>query len=114
MGVDDLFYLCFQAPHAALLNHPADPPTTTMQRLKALLTGSLPTFLDVGSCFSAGVITEDNVVWQAVNAGKRVAVVGDDTWSQLFPHHLAISRPFPSFNVKDLHSVDDGVFAVRC
>ena len=26
----------------------ADPPTTTMQRLKGIFTGSLPTFLDVG------------------------------------------------------------------
>lgn len=26
----------------------ADPPTTTMQRLKGLTTGSLPTFVDAG------------------------------------------------------------------
>ena len=83
---------------------PADPPTTTMQRVKALLTGSLPTFLDIGSVFAGGTITEDNVVSQALAAGKRVGAVGDDTWSQLFPNNLTFSKPFPSFNVKDLHS----------
>ena len=92
---------------------PADPPTTTMQRIKALLTGSLPTFLDVGSIFTGGTITEDNVISQALAAGKRVGAIGDDTWSQLFPNSLNFSMPFPSFNVKDLHTVDDGVQHVR-
>ncbi len=36
--------------------------------------------------------------------------MGDDTWTKLFPHsHFTKSFPFPSFNVKDLHTVDDGV-----
>ncbi|XP_059635878.1 GPI ethanolamine phosphate transferase 3 isoform X2 [Cornus florida] len=35
-------------------------------------------------------------------------MMGDDTWLQLFPHHFNGSYPFPSFNVKDLHTVDDG------
>lgn len=30
----------------------ADPPTTTMQRLKALTTGTFPTFIDVSSNFN--------------------------------------------------------------
>ncbi|KAG5579730.1 hypothetical protein H5410_050357 [Solanum commersonii] len=34
--------------------------------------------------------------------GKRVVMMGDDTWVQLFPQHFNISHPFPSFNVKDL------------
>ena len=32
----------------ALFRFIADPPTTTMQRLKGLTTGSLPTFVDAG------------------------------------------------------------------
>ena len=31
----------------------ADPPTTTMQRLKGLTTGSLPTFIDVSANFAS-------------------------------------------------------------
>lgn len=40
----------------------ADPPTTTMQRLKALTTGTLPTFIDAGSNFATPEINEDNII----------------------------------------------------
>ena len=33
----------------------------TMQRLKGLTTGSLPTFIDVGSNFGSTAISEDNI-----------------------------------------------------
>lgn len=42
----------------------ADPPTTTMQRIKALTTGSLPTFIDAGSNFATAEINEDNLIDQ--------------------------------------------------
>lgn len=42
----------------------ADPPTTTMQRLHALTTGSLPTFIDANSNFATAEISEDNVIDQ--------------------------------------------------
>ena len=35
--------------------------------------------------------------------------MGDDTWEGLFPGTFNKSFPFPSFNVKDLHTVDNGV-----
>lgn len=34
--------------HSLLAKFYADPPTTTMQRLKGLTTGGLPTFMDAG------------------------------------------------------------------
>ncbi|KAK3440722.1 hypothetical protein EUGRSUZ_B01002 [Eucalyptus grandis] len=86
----------------------ADPPTTSLQRLKGLTSGGLPTFVDVGNSFGAPAITEDNLINQLVQNGKRVLMMGDDTWVQLFPHHFKRSYPFPSFNVKDLHTVDNG------
>ncbi|KAJ7980495.1 GPI ethanolamine phosphate transferase 3 [Quillaja saponaria] len=78
----------------------ADPPTTSLQRLKGLTTGGLPTFIDVGNSFGAPAILVQN--------GKRVVMMGDDTWMQLFPQHFEKSYPYPSFNVKDLHTVDNG------
>lgn len=39
--------------------------------------------------------------------------MGDDTWQQLLPEAFTESHPYPSFNVKDLHTVDDGVWEVR-
>ncbi|XP_022536837.2 GPI ethanolamine phosphate transferase 3 isoform X2 [Astyanax mexicanus] len=87
----------------------ADPPTTTMQRIKGFTTGSLPTFIDVGNNFASSAVLEDNLVHQLGQAGKRVVFMGDDTWVSLFPRKFHRSLPFPSFNVKDLHTVDNGI-----
>ncbi|XP_077593400.1 GPI ethanolamine phosphate transferase 3, catalytic subunit [Stigmatopora nigra] len=87
----------------------ADPPTTTMQRIKGLTTGSLPTFVDVGNNFASSAVLEDNLIHQFAQVGKRVVFMGDDTWESLFPKKFYRSLPFPSFNVKDLHTVDNGI-----
>jgi len=78
----------------------ADPPTVTMQRLKALTTGSLPTFVDVSNNFDSSEIAEDNIIHQAVTAGRDVVFMGDDTWMNLFPTSFTRAYPFPSFNVR--------------
>nr|XP_057913920.1 GPI ethanolamine phosphate transferase 3 isoform X1 [Doryrhamphus excisus] len=87
----------------------ADPPTTTMQRIKGFTTGSLPTFVDIGNNFASSAILEDNLIHQLGQVGKRVVFMGDDTWDSLFPQKFHRSLPFPSFNVKDLHTVDNGI-----
>ncbi|GLC62228.1 hypothetical protein PLESTB_001857500 [Pleodorina starrii] len=82
-----------------------------MSRLKAILTGGLPTFLDIGQSFSAAAISEDNLLAQMRARGMRVVVMGDDTWAQLAPPaHYAACHPYPAFDVRDLHTVDDGVW----
>ncbi|XP_057979081.1 GPI ethanolamine phosphate transferase 3 isoform X2 [Malania oleifera] len=97
-----------QRSSARIFKAIADPPTTSLQRLKGLTTGGLPTFIDVGNSFGAPAIVEDNFIQQLVQNGKRVVMMGDDTWTQLYPHHFNKSYPYPSFNVKDLHTVDNG------
>ncbi|KAI0017327.1 GPI ethanolamine phosphate transferase 3-like protein [Xylariomycetidae sp. FL0641] len=89
----------------------ADPPTATLQRLKGLTTGTLPTFFDMGSNFAGTSIEEDNLLLQFREQGKRIAHLGDDTWTALFPDYFQpnISRAYDSFNVWDLHTVDNGV-----
>ncbi|OMJ21005.1 GPI ethanolamine phosphate transferase 3 [Smittium culicis] len=130
-----------------LLRFRADPPTTTLQRLKGLTTGQLPTFIDAGSNFAGSAIAEDNWLKQfAINylkkpttppniltesslPQKNLVFLGDDTWSSLFPSELyhsanssnqnkisnnspwTFSRPFPSLDVWDLDTVDDGVIS---
>ncbi|CAM9654286.1 unnamed protein product, partial [Ectocarpus sp. 12 AP-2014] len=37
--------------------------------------------------------------------------MGDDTWTSLYPTYFSRSYPFPSFNTRDLHTVDDGVLS---
>lgn len=50
-----------------------DPPTTTLQRIKGITTGSLPTFVDMGSNFGASSILEDSLIRQLHTSGKRVS-----------------------------------------
>lgn len=110
-----------------------------MQRLKGLTTGSLPTFVDQTSNFNSPRITEDTILHQVSNSGRNSLFAGDDTWMDLFPGRFVYinkvnkytkwnessfvgilifqfcldsfleAYPYPSFNVKDLHTVDDGV-----
>ncbi|TFY70670.1 hypothetical protein EVG20_g2335 [Dentipellis fragilis] len=96
-----------------LFNAHADPPTTTLQRIKGIVTGSLPTFVDMGTNFGASSIAEDSIVKQLQLVNKSIAFMGDDTWLSVFPtsFHPNMSHPFDSFNVEDLHTVDNGVIA---
>ena len=87
----------------------ADPPTTTMQRLKGLTTGSIPTFIDVSANFASYEINEDNIIDQLIERGRKVVFAGDDTWLSLFPNRFTRTYPFPSFDVWDLDTVDRGV-----
>ncbi|KAL7753264.1 mannose-ethanolamine phosphotransferase gpi13 [Sorochytrium milnesiophthora] len=87
----------------------ADAPTTTMQRLKALTTGNLPTFIDMGNNFAGTAIHEDNVIAQLQRNGFRMMFTGDDTWMGLYPTQFAEQHPYPSFDVWDLDTVDNGV-----
>lgn len=115
-----LFHNAFTTPYriasqspknAVLLPFIADPPTTTLQRLKGLTTGTLPTFIDAGSNFAGNSIEEDNMISQLHALGKRMAFMGDDTWMALFPGMFEpeMEHPYESLNVWDLHTVDNGV-----
>lgn len=97
--------------NAVLLKFMADPPTTTLQRLKGLTTGSLPTFIDAGSNFNGDLVEEDNWILQLHKNDKRVAFMGDDTWTAMFNDYLCptLNFPYDSLNVWDLHTVDNGV-----
>lgn len=99
-----------EKPDRSLLyNAYSDPPTATLQRIKGLTTGSLPTFVDIGSNFGGSAILEDSLILQMQRAGLRTAFMGDDTWETVFPGAFNQSYPFDSFNVEDLHTVDRGV-----
>ena len=55
-----------------LFNAYADPPTATLQRIKGLVTGSLPTFVDIGHNFGGASIAEDSIIQQLQRANKTV------------------------------------------
>ncbi|SPO39931.1 related to GPI13 - protein involved in glycosylphosphatidylinositol biosynthesis [Pseudozyma flocculosa] len=108
-------------PSSFLAHFLADAPTTTLQRLKGLTTGTLPTFIEAGANFGGmGKVGEDN--WlehfrlKAIRDGARndsagLAFAGDDTWSTVFPSIFDADKTwsYDSFNVEDLDTVDRGV-----
>lgn len=107
-----LYSMFDQHPDQTLLfKFLADPPTTTLQRLKGLTTGSLPTFVDAGSNFAGTEVEEDSWILQMDRLNKTVAFMGDDTWTALFNSKIdpILNYPYPSLNVWDLHTVDNGV-----
>lgn len=69
----------------------ASPPTITMPRVKAITTGSVPSFLDVVLNFaesdtSSTLANQDT--WLAQMRAKpegKLVMYGDDTWLKLFP-----------------------------
>lgn len=66
-----------QPRHSFIFNTFSDPPTTTLQRIKGITTGSLPTFVDIGNSFGGSAVDEDSVVNQLRLSGKRVRPPGD-------------------------------------
>ncbi|XP_010120629.1 PREDICTED: GPI ethanolamine phosphate transferase 2, partial [Chlamydotis macqueenii] len=87
----------------------ANPPTVTMPRIKALMTGSIPGFIDVIVNLNSPALLDDNLIWQAKTAGKRIIFYGDDTWVKLFPKHFVEYDGTTSFFVSDFTEVDDNV-----
>jgi len=88
----------------------ADAPTTTSQRIKAIATGTIPAIVEAGSNFNSDEILYDSLVAQM---NGRAVVLGDDTWTGLFPNPALWRQTYtyPSFNVSDLDSNDDNVAA---
>ena len=50
----------------------ADPPTTSSQRVKGMMTGSFPSYVEFLSCFRGLPVHEDSFIHQLVDAGKKV------------------------------------------
>ncbi|KAJ3269239.1 mannose-ethanolamine phosphotransferase gpi13 [Terramyces sp. JEL0728] len=103
--------LTTQPRNSLLFRGLADPPTTTLQRLMAIVTGALPTLVDAGSNFEGASLKEDNILEKILKRNQRVVSLGDDTWDKLFPSGFNESHFYPSFEVWDLHSLDKGVLS---
>uniref|UniRef100_A0A672QDE1 Phosphatidylinositol glycan anchor biosynthesis class G (EMM blood group) n=1 Tax=Sinocyclocheilus grahami TaxID=75366 RepID=A0A672QDE1_SINGR len=78
-------------------------------RHQALTTGSIPGFIDVVMNLNSPALLEDNLIWQAKSAGKRIIFYGDDTWVRLFPKHFMEHDGTTSFFVSDYTEVDNNV-----
>ncbi len=74
-------------------------------RHQALTTGSIPGFIDVVMNLNSPALLEDNLIWQANSAGKRIIFYGDDTWVRLFPKLFMEHDGTTSFFVSDYTEV---------
>ncbi|KAK2605313.1 hypothetical protein N8I77_008161 [Diaporthe amygdali] len=93
----------------------ATSPTVTMPRIKAITTGSIPSFLDVilnidEGDESSSLASQDTWLAQmkAKNTGKLI-MYGDDTWLKLFPNFFDRADGTSSFFVADFTEVDNNV-----
>lgn len=78
--------------------------------LQALTTGSIPGFIDVVMNLNSPALLEDNLIWQAKTAGKRIVFYGDDTWVRLFPKHFMEYDGTTSFFVSDYTEVSGSLW----
>ncbi|XP_016051348.1 PREDICTED: GPI ethanolamine phosphate transferase 2 isoform X2 [Miniopterus natalensis] len=93
-------YLVEKGPSRSFVAE-AKPPTVTMPRIKAMMTGRLPGFVDVIRNLNSPALLEDNIITQAKEAGKRIIFYGDETWVKLFPKHFVEYDGTTSFFVSD-------------
>ncbi|KAK5723061.1 major facilitator superfamily transporter protein [Elasticomyces elasticus] len=93
----------------------ASPPTVTMPRVKALTTGSVPSFADLifnldESGSGSTLATQDTWLAQIKARGGKLIFYGDDTWLRLFPgDFFERSDGTSSFFVSDFTEVDNNV-----
>ncbi|MCJ1240265.1 major facilitator super transporter protein [Varicellaria rhodocarpa] len=93
----------------------ATSPTITMPRVKAMTTGSIPSFLDVILNFaesdtSSTLAYQDTWLSQLrAKPGGNLVMYGDDTWLKLFPGMFLRAEGTTSFFVSDFTEVDANV-----
>ncbi|QSS62502.1 phosphoethanolamine transferase [Histoplasma capsulatum] len=93
----------------------AGAPTVTMPRVKAITTGSVPSFLDVilnlaETDTSSTLVNQDTWLAQLrARPGGRLVMYGDDTWLKLFPGFFDRHDGTTSFFVSDFVEVDNNV-----
>ncbi|GME50430.1 Type I phosphodiesterase/nucleotide pyrophosphatase/phosphate transferase [Neofusicoccum parvum] len=93
----------------------ATSPTITMPRVKAITTGSIPSFLDVILNFAESDTTSTLAyqdTWLAqlkAKDGGKLVMYGDDTWLKLFPETFERADGTSSFFVSDFTEVDNNV-----
>ncbi|KRZ57900.1 GPI ethanolamine phosphate transferase 2 [Trichinella nativa] len=86
-------------------------PTVTLPRIKTLISGSIPSYIDllynIGS--TEYKFDKDNIIARLKAAGNNVVFYGDETWIRLFPRSFLRSDGTTSLIVGDFKEVDNNV-----
>ncbi|XP_050441011.1 GPI ethanolamine phosphate transferase 2 isoform X2 [Adelges cooleyi] len=84
-------------------------PTVTMPRIKALMTGTVPNFIDIVLNLGTAALKQDSIISQARGANKTLVFYGDETWLKLFPKSFIRSDGTTSFYISDYTEVDHNI-----
>lgn len=87
----------------------ADAPTMTTQRLRGMMCGDVPPFFDLSRSLAGAVDLQDSLLQQLHQSGRRIAVLGDDTWDRLFGEYIATILIDEGFDIQDIETVDNGI-----
>uniref|UniRef100_A0A5S6QD44 GPI ethanolamine phosphate transferase 2 n=1 Tax=Trichuris muris TaxID=70415 RepID=A0A5S6QD44_TRIMR len=85
------------------------PPTVTMPRIKAIISGEIPAYLDLLLNFDSKEFRDDNLLFRMRARGLSSVFYGDETWLRMFPGHFKRSEGTSSFVVTDYTQVDNNV-----
>jgi phosphatidylinositol glycan class O len=81
-------------------------PTVTLIRVKGMMTGGLNAYFEMSENFGSDKVTEDNILYQMKRSERKVVFTGDYIWKEMFGEYFDEVHAYPSFNVRDLDSLD--------
>ncbi|XP_046746496.1 GPI ethanolamine phosphate transferase 2-like [Diprion similis] len=77
------------------------PPTTTIQKIKALATGTRSSFIESILPLSAEELKMDSIFRQAVDNKFHLILHGVETWKQLFPDSFLRAKTIDTLKIFD-------------
>ncbi|GAB0089939.1 GPI ethanolamine phosphate transferase 2 [Sergentomyia squamirostris] len=95
---------------ACMVKLNVQPPTVTMPRIKALTSGTIPSFIDVILNLGSSEVKTDTFLQQLNSNGGRLIFYGDSTWTRMFPDvfHRKGENQDPLF-VSDFYEGDKNI-----
>ncbi|KAH7649828.1 hypothetical protein FG379_001672 [Cryptosporidium bovis] len=98
--------------HVRFYNFKSDFPTLTTFRVKALMTGGNPGFLELYHSLNPQKSKEvSNILLELKMKNGTSTIIGDDTWSHIFGEFITNDHKYNSYNVFDFDSLDNYVYS---
>ncbi|KAG4074593.1 hypothetical protein HA402_004464 [Bradysia odoriphaga] len=95
---------------ACLFHLKVQPPTVTLPRIKAMISGTVPNFIDVVLNLGNSELKTDSFVHQLLQKKQRISFCGDNTWVKMFPNkfHRQLEN-MDSLFVNDFYEGDKNI-----
>ena len=86
-----------------------DAPTLTTARVPSMMSGNFPLKASNFHHFGGLPVTEDNLLYQAKKAGRKIYYGGDPLWPTFYPNEFIDSLAIRGYDIKSA-DVDDEAF----